>query len=72
MIVLTTLVVVFLGTVLWFRRLWFSSLLLHLSRFWTPGPGGEPWRTNAYAGRFVVEEIPAVFSLSGIEKGRGR
>lgn len=40
MIVLTTLVVVFLGTVLWFRRLWFSSLLLHLSRFWTPGPGG--------------------------------
>ncbi|XP_065282677.2 rifampicin phosphotransferase-like isoform X1 [Dermacentor albipictus] len=40
MIVLTALAVVFLGAVLWLRRLWFSSLPLHLSRFWSPGPGG--------------------------------
>ncbi|KAL1476168.1 hypothetical protein MTO96_036708 [Rhipicephalus appendiculatus] len=40
MILLTAVIAALIGAVLWFRRVWLSSLLLHLSRFWTPGPGG--------------------------------
>ncbi|XP_075746999.1 rifampicin phosphotransferase isoform X2 [Rhipicephalus microplus] len=40
MIFLTALITAVIGAVLWFRRPWFSSVLLYLSRFWTPGPGG--------------------------------
>lgn len=40
MIILAAVTATLIGAVLWFWRPWFSSVLLHLSRFWTPGHGG--------------------------------